>query len=53
MKPLTIYWIPGVHSCKDYMFPKVFSFGICETNFKINIEILELILPIVPGVENR
>ncbi|CAG8588252.1 22150_t:CDS:2 [Dentiscutata erythropus] len=45
-KPLAIYWIPGVRSCKDCMVPRIISSHILGSTFKIDDEVLELIVPV-------
>ncbi|CAG8609684.1 3753_t:CDS:2, partial [Dentiscutata heterogama] len=50
-KPLTIYWIPGVRSCSDCMFPKTSSFDILRPIFMIDDEILGLIVPVTPSID--
>ncbi|CAG8741677.1 460_t:CDS:2 [Dentiscutata erythropus] len=48
-KALTIYWIPGVRSCRDCMFPRVSH--ILGSTFKIDNEVLGLILPVTPSID--
>ncbi|CAG8491265.1 12687_t:CDS:2 [Dentiscutata heterogama] len=50
-KTLTIYWIPGVRSCQDCMFPRIISSDILESTFKIDNEVLGIILPVTPSID--
>ncbi|CAG8725582.1 7077_t:CDS:2, partial [Dentiscutata erythropus] len=48
-KPLTIYWIPGVRSCQNCMLSRASE--ILKLKFKIDNEILGLIVPVTPSVD--
>ncbi|CAG8732259.1 hypothetical protein C2G38_2226062 [Gigaspora rosea] len=49
-KTPTIYWIPGVRSCRDCMLQRAFGFHLFQDTFKVDNEILELISPVTPDI---
>ncbi|CAG8473437.1 25249_t:CDS:2 [Racocetra persica] len=53
LRTCTIYWIPGVRSCKECMVPRAFSESIFENTFKLDNEILGLIAPVTPSIQPK
>ncbi|CAG8490635.1 21387_t:CDS:2, partial [Dentiscutata erythropus] len=47
---LTVYWIPGVRSCFECMVPGVICLDILQSTFKLNDEVLGLVLPVTPSL---